>query len=827
MARITVFPKKRLSGWNGDPDRLGDTGFGDIRNLREALETSYHTDAHAVQYAVPGRDRMPRLNQSSLGYLQRQPDAMVRLEAVFIDIDFPDHDSDRYGWSNIREWPERWEDWRSNVERAFDQCPEIGHAGWYLTRGGMRLVWPLASNRMILVRRGSPFLEQFYDYLANTSLPHDRLTDWNRFFRLPDVVRDGTPTEPRLHLENMEPLDWRPPEPLHSVDRAVSGEATRSSRPDWDDIDDPLVSDLKPLEGRWYHGCLKKGLPLADPAEESRHNQTVQAAASIVQILETTDPLEVLQLLKPSIDAMLAQQTPADRTFTVEEAWKICVWCCEQYDGQQQQNAAHEKDFLERQADAIGCDPEEVRNHLILYTTTGGSYFVWDEYDQSYSVQSTQQNQLLALLSQHCPELSRVASLDDTGASRLLQQYGTAVSEVTYSYIADAFEYDPRLRTLRVPVLEQDPTLDATYHEEVHGWLEALFANRVEKGLDWLATMLRFDRMTCALYLHGPPNVGKSLLSAGICRLWRTSPADYTELSDDFQSALLDSPLVVAEEGMERNQFHETGSKLFRRVTGRSRQKIEKKFQDKADLEGSPRILITANDDDAVQTGESLQPNDIEALRQRIGYIHTNTDARDYLDEVSGEEPVQDLTTRWVEDGLIAEHILWLHEHRDVEIGDRFLVEGWESDLTTNLIFQFGAAPEILRFVTSALRDRSNSQAIHVDEEGVWVTIGKMADDYQRVVSGHLEEPRHGEFIDVLKTLSNGKKKPMAIQEGSEQVDRWFWCLDAEDVARSADYFHTGVSSEIKKVIEKRAKESEFDPENNIIAQFDTKETTG
>ena len=45
-------------------------------------------------------------------------------------------------------------------------------------------------------------------------------------------------------------------------------------------------------------------------------------------------------------------------------------------------------------------------------------------------------------------------------------------------------------------------------NDDVEYWLDMLGGEHKEKLKDWLATVRRTDRPTCALYLEGPPGTG-------------------------------------------------------------------------------------------------------------------------------------------------------------------------------------------------------------------------------------------------------------------------------------------------------------------------------
>jgi len=187
MTLVSVWPDKMQSGWDTGSDFLNRrTGrpvprFA-LEDAREALCETWKTDAHFVPYHIPGLqkgDLQPRINDTARKTVLVPAGLEPVLDLVVIDVDAPKDIREVTPWSLER------------IERVLDSSLSSG-CGWYVTRGGFRLLWETAG---IAVQRYLDILARVRAYLQTMDIHADRLVDWNRCYRLPFVVRDGEPQE--------------------------------------------------------------------------------------------------------------------------------------------------------------------------------------------------------------------------------------------------------------------------------------------------------------------------------------------------------------------------------------------------------------------------------------------------------------------------------------------------------------------------------------------------------------------------------------------------------------------------------------------------------
>lgn len=284
------------------------------------------------------------------------------------------------------------------------------------------------------------------------------------------------------------------------------------------------------------------------------------------------------------------------------------------------------------------------------------------------------------------------------------------------------------------------PYVQPEYSHEVDRWLRELAGDKYDKLLDWLATCLDLSRPSAGLYLAGPPGAGKGLLYAGVARMFGRAVTSYDDIvSSGWTSALRDCPVVLLDEGCKPPK---EGSAAFRSLVAERQRPLTEKYRPSQTLLGCVRLIIGANNVDALRLREELTEEDEAAIGERILYIRIpaltarRSAAGAYLESIGGSTH----TAGWVshldsgEPGALPRHIAWLVEHRTVKPGRRFLVEGEAGEWLRNAGMRGGLPQQALvaiARIASGAADRWEDQ-----DRPVWFRSGEALVNVDRLHRG-------------------------------------------------------------------------------------------
>lgn len=312
-------------------------------------------------------------------------------------------------------------------------------------------------------------------------------------------------------------------------------------------------------------------------------------------------------------------------------------------------------------------------------------HYVFNLPAGSYQISPVRESQLPAELRDCWPENYRIptkrwdeksARMKRIPTPEIRDMYGTNVQEVRHSLLLTKPLHDPRARELLLPAGDRRP-LTPRRHAQIERWLDA-FCKKPEDTpilLDWIACVTAQDRVCCAIYIHGQKGLGKTLLAGGLAHLWMGPAVEASVAFGRFNAPLLESPLIVLDEAWDGDKSINVSAAL-RKAIGGTRHRIEAKFQANSTLEGALRLMIMANNTEALaQYDKSATKADRDAVGERVRRIELNPDAAKFVGKAQQEG--------WRENGLIAEHALWLRDQRLADViaranatGQRFLVAG-------------------------------------------------------------------------------------------------------------------------------------------------------
>ena len=766
---LLVFPSPLTKG--------GDQAFEPLP-ASQALEGQHTTDAHAVGYVLPDGGPCTRLRLGDLADLIDQGREPL-LAWVFCDIDNDNHKTSG-----------RWTPAEAKAHWLKLKGPEeLDCAGFYSTRGGYRLLWRL--EQPIPVSSAASYLKQFYAYLRENGIPVDLevVEQWNTLYRLPRVNRDGTDLQAYVDLGGLdEGLEWRAPIPL---ERRVAPRGVGSSsgtRPERRTLDEFEWARLEGLGGTLENKAptLKAGKPYAKKGQ--RQTTMFKLAAGIIAGLELDDPELAYQYLAPSTEAMSEEGSKV----TLDALWDRCLYLCGVDKAKRAARVEVEKKVRSGQPPGI---------------YHGASYYIRDTQGDSYRPPVTS-----AAICQALEQWCLIPGLETRGkgnkplsTAEYLAMYFRQAVDVVFELGRERGVFLPEVQGGTLVMGCAPPVkVEPRKNDDVEYWLDMLGGEHKEKLKDWLATVRRTDRPTCALYLEGPPGTGKGLFASGVASLWGTGPTSYGDAVARFNSALMRNPIVHVDEFFQVFDGGEGFSGAFRSLIGESVRQLRRKNMPSATLKGCPRLVIGANNGDALKLTENLTKNDLDAIASRVLHIKHDKSASQFLGFLGGREH----TANWVFNkdgtpGVFAQHVAYLEQTREVEAGARFIVEGELSDWHRDLVGSSGLIGATLAALAHHLHRKQESPGIQIDQGVVWVNVPTLRGIWS-VLTGN-PAPNEGPLAKALKTLAGGVQMRRKTDTGRLR----FYAVQASDIFRRAEMLQIGDADDLQKTINPESVEHE------------------
>jgi hypothetical protein len=802
--QVTVIPRFRFPAWKGQLPV--DTPFGDVVDLLSALERDYAgADACILQYAPHPDDEVsefPRLSKAALGYwqTQAQDDPEPQMTVALVDVDTVGHVVPEDGWA----------------ESVVANVPADLPCGWYRTPHGLRLLF--VPQTPVSISYADSYLEQLHQKLQAAGVPTDYGTrDWTRLFFAPKAMGRDLPSD----YTNLRALDWHPAT-LDKADPQALGPIIERSIVD--------ATQLAPLKlTRSYLRPLGTKSKLADQLlaktfaapEGQRHSTMLAAVWEIVLKYDTIDPAVPFGVLLDSCQSMGKD---------AEELYRICTWVCAMHSGAKAESEAEREAVLDELATIMDVHTEEAQQYTIV--DAGPEFFVWDEERREYSTGYIRQHQLLGALSRHAPSISQPHA--SASVEEIMRDLSVVADKVVYSYNEPTARYDRKSYKFMIPAGKRDRQLRPRYRADVAEWLQALFgphADNIDRGLSWMAAVPMLDRPVCALYVHGDPSIGKGMLALGIARLWseEMQTTNYKVLSKDFNHELIEAPLIYADESVHQARGVENDSSVFRQIVGNTALPINIKFRAPATLLGYPRLLITANNADALNIREELDASDIEAIQLRVGYIRASADAIDVLHRLAadgGYESAADMTKGWVQGGAIAEHMLWLSENYTFKPGHRMLVEGWESEFTRSLATAAGSSGALAETIALAIVHNpvGLNDAVRWFGGTVYCNANLIAKAWPSITGIKNDRPpTSNRLVKALKGLAGDGRRVLDVASGAQRRQLNYWCIPAAIIADYADTRNVAERAAVMQACNRESEDVKFDfskeAAKNILAK--------
>lgn len=310
------------------------------------------------------------------------------------------------------------------------------------------------------------------------------------------------------------------------------------------------------------------------------------------------------------------------------------------------------------------------------------------------------------------------------------------------------------------------------YHPQIAEWLKRLGGDQHEKLLDWIATLTRTDRPSCALALTGKPGAGKELLAQGLARRWRwaRTPTELGRIVDHFNEDLTSCPLVFCDENLPSSHGRKMSLADLRSMIAQSTRTLSRKFISNANLIGCIRLILAANNHTMFASSEAMTVDDQEANAVRFLHLKIGPEPAEYLRDIGGRAA----TEAWVAQSQIAEHAAWLERNRSVRYGARFIVEGNATEIQRYLLVTNKHTSPVLEWITHFLvADTPNSAAALAGNGRFLVNATTLSSNWQQYVKNSFA-PTTTALGIALQTLSSGNVRvewpDASVKRGARDV---------------------------------------------------------
>jgi hypothetical protein len=336
----------------------------------------------------------------------------------------------------------------------------------------------------------------------------------------------------------------------------------------------------------------------------------------------------------------------------------------------------------------------------------------------------------------------------------LLDRYGQVPTSVRYSY------FIPRSELVGEAFVQRTAAADSfepEYNAQIAQWLVHFGGEHHEALLDWLSTLHDLEKPTCAVSILGFSGAGKDLFIDGVSACWGRQKTAFDRAIGQFNSSLLVSPIVVANESLKApNRYAGNVVDALKEMVSDTLRQVEAKYANAVQLEGAMRVILATNQSGSFKLDRQPTESDLVALHDRVLLVRPTTAARLFLESLGGREH----TEAWVAGGGIPRHIEWLRRNRKVAYGSRFIVQG-RGGLAELLAAEGKGSGPVLRAILQALCTKllGDERVVCVRDGEVWVSQSNLKGLWA-TFGGKDEIP--DDLGDVFKTITEaGSGKPV------------------------------------------------------------------
>ena len=241
----------------------------------------------------------------------------------------------------------------------------------------------------------------------------------------------------------------------------------------------------------------------------------------------------------------------------------------------------------------------------------------------------------------------------------ILEQNGSSYTHTAYAFANRVTTYDPTGEgtvTIGYPL---EP-LAARFDADADAWLRALAGEHYDRLAVWIASCAQpqINRLAACLIVMGRADSGKSMLGHAVARMWGQTPPALGLTVVQFNGDLLRCPILVDEEAQLFGSKR-LSTKTFRDVIQSVGRSVELKGQERCQLTGALRAIVSCNGYSDLKFSDLGGPAVIEALRDRMLVLDATSRAEACRGPLARLRLLND---HRVDLDRVAAHLAWLCE---------------------------------------------------------------------------------------------------------------------------------------------------------------------
>ncbi|MDP2607265.1 MAG: hypothetical protein Q8S00_32410 [Deltaproteobacteria bacterium] len=348
-------------------------------------------------------------------------------------------------------------------------------------------------------------------------------------------------------------------------------------------------------------------------------------------------------------------------------------------------------------------------------------------------------------------------------AEELTRAFGVVAVDVRYSLLINEDYYDEKERAFIRAASPLREDLEPIYSPIIDEFIDKLGGAKADILRDWCAACFRLDGPCAGLYLYGVPGCGKDFFVNGVASIWkRGSPTEYNEFKSKSGFVYFNNPIILIEEEV-KDPIGVT-SDIRKLVSQQNEHQIKHKFKDPFSMIGSLRLVITANNYDAInEPGVNHTQYDIAAIQERITFIAVNSVVskpwvedlhQKLLKEQNGNGPG---IGALIESGEFANHVAWLATEREPKRDRFYCMQNELTDWHLHYVLHGSGSDNTLEWIT---RMATEPALLYQSARGMAIQGGG---NLTTSIGGGQIRVRTQEVLDHWKVYMSNIMKPTVL----------------------------------------------------------------